>query len=124
MTTYTEADGRFSFDISYRRLGGDRGLSIKVRGPVADKSQELLRFDCFEESPHFHVEVYGKNEITAIEANDAVEWSLDKLDNEFEQLLNAAGSDPLTNEERENFKTTMNRVQERSLNLVAAETAS
>lgn len=123
MTTYTEEDGRFSFDISYRRFQGDRGLSIKVLGPVVDESRELLRFDCFEKTPHYHVEVYDKNEITAIKDSDPAHWSLNKLREEFEDLVLKAGCDPMNEEERENLDAAIARVQEKSLSLIEAETA-
>lgn len=124
MTTYSQEVGRFSFDISYRRMRGDQGLSIRVSGPVADKKRELLRFDCFDNSPHYHVEVYGKNEITAIKDNDATEWSLKTLTEEFEGLVNAAGADALNLEERESLDDTLSQVSEDSRNLVAAERAA
>ena len=121
MTTYSQEVGRFRFDISYRRMRGDQGLSIRVSGPVADERRELLRFDCFDNSPHYHVEVYGKNDITAIEDNDATEWSLNTLTEEFEGLIDAAGADALTSVEREKLDRTLRQVSEDSRNLVAAE---
>ena len=121
MTTYSQEVGRFRFDISYRRMRGDQGLSIRVSGPVADERRELLRFDCFDNSPHYHVEVYGRNDITAIEDNDATEWSLNTLTEEFEGLIDAAGADTLTSVEREKLDQTLRQVSEDSRNLVAAE---
>ena len=121
MTTYSQEIGRFKFDISYRRMRGDQGLSIRVSGPVADERRELLRFDCFDNSPHYHVEVYGKNDITAIDDNDATEWSLNTLTERFEGLIDAAGADALTSVERENLDSTLRQVSEDSRNLVAAE---
>lgn len=121
MTTYSCEVGRFSFDISYRRMRDDQGLSIRVSGPVADEKRELLRFDCFDNSPHYHVEVYGKNEITAIDANDATEWSLTTLTEQFEGLVNAAGADTLNAKERESLDGALSQVVEDSRNLVVAE---
>ncbi len=121
MTTYSQEVGRFKFDISYRRMRGDQGLSIRISGPVADEQRELLRFDCFDNSPHYHVEVYGKNDITAINDDDATEWSLRKLTEGFESLIVAAGADALTAGEREKLDSSLMRVSEDSRNLVAAE---
>ncbi len=121
MTTYSQEVGRFKFDISYRRMRGDQGLSIRVSGPVADEQRELLRFDCFDNSPHYHVEVYGKNDITAINDDDATEWSLRKLTEGFESLIVAAGADALTAGEREKLDSSLMRVSEDSRKLVAAE---
>ena len=124
MTTYFQEVGRFKFDISYRRMRGDQGLSIRVTGPVADENRELLRFDCFDNSPHYHVEVYGKNEITTIEDNDATEWSLKTLSEQFERLVDAAGADALNPRERDSLKGALLQVSEDSRNLVAAERAA
>ena len=99
----------------------DQGLSIRVSGPVADEKRELLRFDCFDNSPHYHVEVYGKNEITAIEDTDATEWSLKTLTEQFERLVNAAGADALNPKERDTLDGALSQVVEDSRDLVAAE---
>ncbi|MCY4095133.1 MAG: hypothetical protein OXG05_08415 [Gammaproteobacteria bacterium] len=124
MTTYSQEVGRFKFDISYRRMRGDQGLSIRVNGPVSDQERELLRFDCFDNSPHYHVEVYGKNQITAIEDNDATEWSLKTLIDQFEALINDAGADALNAHERDSLADALSQVSEDSRNLVAAERAA
>ena len=121
MTTHSQEVGRFRFDISYRRMRRDQGLSIRVNGPVADETRELLRFDCFDNSPHYHVEVYGKNDITAIDDDDATEWSLKKLTEGFEGLIVAAGADALTSAERDNLDSALAQVSTDSRNLVAAE---
>ena len=124
MTTYSQEVGRFKFDISYRRMRGDQGLSIRVSGPVDDETRELLRFDCFDNRPHYHVEVYGKNEITAIDDDDATEWSLKVLTERFEGLVDAAGADALNLEERDSLDNALSQVSNDSRNLVAAERAT
>ncbi len=121
MTTYSQEIGRFKFDISYRRMQGDQGLSIRVRGPVDSETRELLRFDCFDNRPHYHVEVYGKNEITAIDDNDATEWSLKTLTEQFEGLVEAAGADGLTSSERDSLDGVLLQVSQNSRDLVSAE---
>lgn len=121
LTTYTQEVGRFKFDISYRRMRGDQGLSIRISGPVADERRELLRFDCFDNSPHYHVEVYGKNEITAIDDDDATEWSLKVLTEQFEGLIDAAGADSLNVQERDGLDDALLQVSSDSRNLVAVE---
>ena len=124
MTTYSQEVGRFKFDVSYRRMRGDQGVSIRVSGPVDDETRELLRFDCFDNRPHYHVEVYGKNEITAIEDDDATEWSLKVLTERFEGLVDAAGADALNLQERDSLDNALSQVSTDSRNLVAAERAA
>ena len=121
MAPHTQEVGRFKFDISYRRMRGDQGLSIRVSGPVGDEKRELLRFDCFDNSPHYHVEVYGKNQITAIDEADATEWSLKFLTEQFEDLVNAAGADALDVQERTSLDSVLSAVAKDSRNLVTAE---
>ena len=121
MKTHSEQVGRFSFDISYRRFNGDEGLSIKVEGPVESENKELLRFDCFLKTPHYHVGVYGKNEITSIEHTDAVEWSLEQLRDRFTDLVSAAGGESLNTEEQQHFSEAIGQVSDLSRKLVAQE---
>lgn len=124
MATHREANGRFEFDISYRRMRSDEGLSIKVLGPVATETKELLRFDCFLNGPHYHVEVYGKNEITKIKEENAAEWAFDTMQRSIEDLINAAGADALSSQERESLDQTVANVVQQSRSLIAAETSA
>ena len=124
MTAHTQEHGRFRFDMSYRRMRGDEGLSLRVTGPVENETRELLRFDCFVNAPHYHVEVYGKNEITAIKDGDPADWSLNTLRSRFEDLINEAGADALTAEERNGLSHAIEAVSEKSLALITEETAA
>ncbi|MYD43550.1 MAG: hypothetical protein F4W90_06620 [Gammaproteobacteria bacterium] len=121
MPTHSEKNGRFRFDISYRRFQGDQGLSIRVEGPVANESRELLRFDCFEKTPHYHTEVYGRNVITPIDSADASEWSLATLQEQFVTLIEAAGADTMTDAEHENLTGALHVVCQKSRDLIAEE---
>lgn len=123
MASHTEELGRFKVDISYRRFSGDRGLSLTVRGPVSNEYRDLLRFDCFDKSPHYHVEVYGKNEITAIKESDSANWSLTTLKDQFEELVNQAGADPMSTSEKGGIQSTMQRVDTLSRALIETEEA-
>lgn len=121
MKTHSEKVGRFSFDISYRRFSGDEGLSIKVMGPVESSAKELLRFDCFQNSPHYHVAVYGKNEITAINDADVVGWTLSQLKSSFANMVEAAGGENLNAEEQAQFDSAIDNVSQFSKELVTQE---
>lgn len=122
MASNAKVNGRFRFDISYRRMRGDEGLSLKVLGPVANETKELLRFDCFLNSPHYHVEVYGKNAITKIDEENPAEWAFDTLQSDFEKLINSSGADALNATEREALNETLEGVVEQSRNLISSET--
>ena len=99
MDTHTIRRGRFSFDLRYRHLRGDEGLSICVYGPVEGIQKELLRFDCFKQSPHFHTAVHDHNTIRPISEPDPVAWALEELGSKFKALVSQAGGDELSAEE-------------------------
>ena len=47
--------GAVSIAMSYRKeLMPDQGLMIQVYGDVDGKDTEILRFDCFDQDPHYH----------------------------------------------------------------------
>jgi hypothetical protein len=46
--------GAVTFALQYRTQIPDQGLCIQVVGDVAGQETELLRFDCFDQLPHYH----------------------------------------------------------------------
>ena len=87
MTSKNVSNGRFRWEFNYRTLRGDEGLSVRLLGPVDNESKELARFDCFQNSPHYHTAVYDHNTIRSIENNDPVSWFLDCVKEGFEELF-------------------------------------
>jgi len=53
--------GGLTFRIEYRTQGEDRGPAIRVFGDVDGEPKQLLRFDCFEDDPHYHYDPTGWN---------------------------------------------------------------
>ncbi len=54
--------------------------------------REVLRFDCFERGPHWHIEPCGRDERTAIARDtDPVAWTLGALRGDLNGLLGRAG---------------------------------
>lgn len=49
--------------IDFRRTDEDRGPSIRVFGDCAGQRVQLLRFDCFENDPHYHYAPTGTNQV-------------------------------------------------------------
>ena len=80
----------------------DRGVSLHVFGepsPGGDRV-EFLRFDCFDEDPHFHYVSYanGTNEMVHIEPaamGDPLEWAMDRIRTRLPQMLSRAGAEGL-----------------------------
>lgn len=92
--------GRFVFSTEYRDVGSDKGLTVRVLGPTAGSEQEeVLRFDCFEKQPHYHVGF--STPPLPIEASDPFQWAVEKLHRELGQLLVDAGGLALNVDEAE-----------------------
>jgi len=91
-----EASG-LCFSVEYRNTRTDRGPSLQVLGDVDGKRVQLLRFDCFENEPHFHYDPEGKNNriflnsVGRMKVSDSIAWSMDYLRGNFTSLVRIAG---------------------------------
>ena len=88
-----EASG-LCFEVEYRNTRTDRGPSLQVLGEVDGKRVQLLRFDCFENEPHFHYDPEGKNNrifLNKARVSDPIAWSMDYLRGNFTSLVRIAG---------------------------------
>jgi predicted DNA-binding ribbon-helix-helix protein len=82
------------FEVEYRNTRTDRGPSLQVLGDVDGKRVQLLRFDCFEDEPHFHYDPQGKNNrifLNKTRVSDPISWSMDYLRGNFASLIRIAG---------------------------------
>ena len=75
----------------------DCGVSIHVVGQHEGKALEYLRFDCFDEDPHYHYvsRQAQSNEMLHIDPlaeGDALGWALDRLRSRLPQMLARAGA--------------------------------
>jgi hypothetical protein len=76
----------------------DRGVSIHVVGRDADGAREYLRFDCFEDDPHYHYISWRekRNEMLHIDPiadGDPLAWTLERLRTRLPQMLARAGAE-------------------------------
>ena len=77
----------------------DRGVSLHVFGeptPGAERI-EYLRFDCFDEDPHYHYVSYERqtNEMVHLEKaamGDPLDWALERIRTRLPQMLQRAGA--------------------------------
>lgn len=122
MTSKNVSNGRFRWEFNYRTLRGDEGLSVRLLGPVDNESKELARFDCFQNSPHYHTAVYDHNTIRSIENNDPVSWFLDCVKEGFEELVSNSGGDAPTSEEVSEHAGAFANIERISKELVAQST--
>jgi len=75
----------------------DRGVSIHVQGCDERGALEYLRFDCFDEDPHYHYVSWRarSNEMLHIDAvaeGDPLAWALERLRTRLPEMLARAGA--------------------------------
>ena len=86
--------GAVCFALQYRALMPDQGLCIQVAGEVDGHPSELLRFDCFDQNPHYHYDPQGRNErhnIDKTTAGNPLGWTLKQLRTRLPEMLTKAG---------------------------------
>jgi hypothetical protein len=74
----------------------DNGVSIHVFAKAADGDLERLRFDCFQDDPHYHYFLSRGDIIDIIHMDptivgDPMLWSIDRIRTRLPQLLERAG---------------------------------
>ncbi len=88
------ADGRAEGPVSV----DDRGVSLHVFGPGAGGERvEYLRFDCFDEDPHYHYVSWAakSNEMVHLDRvadGDPLAWALERIRTRLPQMLARAGA--------------------------------
>ena len=111
------AIGRFRIRVVYRRVANDEGVTLHVHGPTTSGDEEVLRFDCFENQPHYHLGFsYRQEPFTKIDAANPTEWALDQLNNRFNDLLTAADALPLDDAEMSGFHDRLASIREATNN--------
>lgn len=87
------AAGGLRFVACRREVGEiDGGITLYVWGREegADEDVEILRLDLFRARPHYHAPAEREQE-TAIEAADAIEWGIEALTERAPALADEAG---------------------------------
>lgn len=74
----------------------DSGVSLHVFAGPNGRQLEYLRFDCFQEDPHYHYVSWDKkaNEVLHIDPvadGDPLAWALDRIATRLPQMLARAG---------------------------------
>lgn len=82
------------FAVDYRTTKTDRGPSLQILGEVDGQTVQLLRFDCFEQEPHFHYDPQGKNNrifLNTPRVDDPIAWTIQYLRGNMSSLVRVAG---------------------------------
>jgi hypothetical protein len=100
--------GVVEFALQHRDLDGgrpgsnaDQGVTIQVVGEVGGKEREILRFDCFDQHPHYHYDPENKNENLTMDATTAgnpVGWTMRQLREKLPDMLKRAGCEDLASQ--------------------------
>jgi hypothetical protein len=75
----------------------DRGVALHVCAEQDGEWREFLRFDCFQEDPHYHYVSHRerRNEMLHLDPiadGDALAWALERLRTRLPQMLARAGA--------------------------------
>jgi cystathionine beta-lyase len=88
---WTKALGPLWLAVEHRRADGDGGPSLRVHEGGA-AGYERLRFDCFERSPHWHLDADGRDELRPLDPDrDPIGWTVERLRRDLSGLLKEAG---------------------------------
>jgi len=114
-TTRIEA-GAVTFTLHYRALMPDQGVCIQVMGQASGAEKELLRFDCFDQAPHYHYAPLEKNERRDMDkttAGNPVGWTLRQLRTRLPEMLEHAGyGDVASGLDRDLVSSKLDEVEE------------
>lgn len=92
--------GAVTFALQYRTQMADQGVCIHVMGTVDGAMKELLRFDCFDQNPHYHYDPGDKNlryDMDKTTAGNPVGWTLQQLRTRLPEMLKKAGFEDIAN---------------------------
>ena len=91
--------GPVSFGMSYRKeIMNDQGLCLQVYSEIDGKDTEILRFDCFDQTPHYHYGPENHNirlNMDKTTAGNPLGWTLDNIRHRLPVMVQRAGYDEL-----------------------------
>lgn len=98
--------GGLTFVMHYRTIdggigsGADQGVCLNVFGEVEGVQTEILRFDCFANTPHYHYGPENKNEriiLDPVATGNSVGWTFKQIRNKLPEMIRRSGYDDLAN---------------------------
>jgi hypothetical protein len=94
---YRDIDGGAPHQQGAGGRGGsdaDQGVSVQVVGTVGGTERPLLRFDCFDNRPHYHYDPQNRNIRIMLDpttAGNPLRWTLTQLRGRLPAMLEHAG---------------------------------
>ena len=93
--------GPIDFAMSYRQeIMDDQGLCLQVYTKVGDHDTEILRFDCFDQNPHYHYGPENYNirlHMDKTTAGNPLGWTLGNIRNKLGEMVRRSGYEDLAN---------------------------
>ena len=94
--------GLVDFAMNYRKeIMNDQGLCLQVYPKIGEKDTEILRFDCFDQAPHYH---YGPenhnirlNMDKTTMGGSSLGWTLSNIRHNLSDMVSRAGYGDLAN---------------------------
>jgi len=93
--------GPVEFAMSYRQeIMDDQGLCLQVYAKIDDKDTEILRFDCFDQNPHYHYGPENHNirlHMDKTTAGSSLGWTLGNIRHKLSAMVRRSGYEDLAN---------------------------
>ena len=93
--------GAVDITLEYRELMPDQGLCVQVFGKAEGQDTEILRFDCFDQMPHYHYGPANHNirlNMDKTTVGNPFGWTLDNLRTKLPAMIQRAGYEDLAAE--------------------------
>jgi hypothetical protein len=86
--------GPIEITLEYRALMADQGVCVQVYANVESKDTEILRFDCFDQDPHYHYGPEHRNvrlHLDKVTCGTPFAWTMDNLRHNLPAMIKRAG---------------------------------
>ena len=90
--------GAVDITLEYRELMPDQGLCVQVFGEVDNQDVEILRFDCFDQMPHYHYGPANHNirlNMDKTTVGNPFGWTMGHLRTKLPDMIRRSGYDAL-----------------------------
>ena len=94
--------GVVKFALQYRdEIMSDQGLCIQVASEIDGQDVEILRFDCFDQAPHYHYGPEKQNERLYMDKTadgNPVGWTIKQLRTRLPEMIRRAGYEEIADQ--------------------------
>ena len=100
--------GPLKFALQYRKeIMDDQGVCIQVATAVDGRDEEILRFDCFDQDPHYHYGTEKKNERIHLDkttAGNPIGWAMKQFRTSLPEMIRRSGYEEIA-DQLDNYQT-------------------